>query len=70
MNSASTTSNAESRCSRCGAPFHCGIDDSDGCWCARLPALPAGALDDGHGCLCPDCMAAATVARPPDLRGY
>ncbi|MGE5336877.1 MAG: cysteine-rich CWC family protein [Gemmatimonadota bacterium] len=52
----------ESRCSRCGAPFHCGIDDRDGCWCARMPPLPLDALEAGHGCLCPACMDAVTTA--------
>ncbi|MCX8114464.1 MAG: cysteine-rich CWC family protein [Burkholderiaceae bacterium] len=47
-----------SRCARCGASFRCGIDDSAGCWCARLPAAPLDRLDAGAGCLCPDCLAA------------
>ena len=54
----------EARCSRCSAPFHCGISDPGGCWCARLPVLPLGALEDGRGCLCPDCLAAATLTQP------
>jgi hypothetical protein len=29
------------------------------CWCAALPALPAGAIDaDAAACLCPDCLRA------------
>jgi len=50
-----------SRCSRCGATFHCGIDDPGGCWCAQLPALPLGALESGRGCLCPSCLSAVTA---------
>jgi len=46
----------ESRCPRCGARFHCGIDDIDGCWCARLPALPREAFDASAGCLCEHCL--------------
>jgi hypothetical protein len=48
----------ESRCTRCGAPFHCGIDDSGGCWCAKLPPLPRAAYVDG-GCLCESCLCQA-----------
>jgi hypothetical protein len=45
-------------CSRCGAPFRCGMLAGDAtCWCASLPALPPDALRPGAGCLCPACLA-------------
>ncbi len=47
---------AQSNCARCGALFHCGIDDVDGCWCARLPALPREVLAVSAGCLCEHCL--------------
>jgi len=47
---------AESRCARCGAPFHCGIGDAGGCWCARLPVLPRLAYAADAGCLCEQCL--------------
>ncbi len=46
----------ESRCARCGAPFHCGIDDPGGCWCAKLPPLPREAYAADTGCLCEKCL--------------
>lgn len=51
-----------SRCSRCGAPFRCGVGDANGCWCAKAPALPRDALAAGRGCLCPTCLTAAAAA--------
>jgi len=42
-------------CSRCGAPFHCGIGDPGGCWCSQLPPLPRTAYGDGD-CLCERCL--------------
>jgi ribosomal protein S14 len=53
----------ESRCARCGAPFHCGIDDPGGCWCAKLPPLPREAYAAEVGCLCEKCLREA--ARTP-----
>ena len=50
----------ESRCARCGTPFHCGIDDAGGCWCAKLPPLPREAYDRAAGCLCESCLRQAT----------
>jgi ribosomal protein L34E len=47
---------AESRCARCGGPFHCGIADAGGCWCARLPSLPREAYAVDAGCLCEGCL--------------
>ncbi|HYF59456.1 MAG TPA: nicotinate-nucleotide--dimethylbenzimidazole phosphoribosyltransferase [Burkholderiaceae bacterium] len=46
------------RCAGCGAPFDCGIDRPEGCWCARLPALAAPPAP-GAGCLCETCLATA-----------
>ncbi|MCU0938852.1 MAG: cysteine-rich CWC family protein [Burkholderiaceae bacterium] len=51
------------RCARCGVPFQCGVDAPDGCWCARLPMLPAGAIDADRGCLCEACLQAVLAAR-------
>jgi hypothetical protein len=56
----------ERACARCGAPFHCGIDDPGGCWCARLPPLPPTAYVDG-GCLCERCLREAAAAQPQAL---
>jgi hypothetical protein len=47
-------------CSKCGAAFSCGAN-ADGCWCENYPAL---APVDGSDCLCPECLASATVAQP------
>jgi hypothetical protein len=44
------------RCPGCGAAFSCGRDDPAGCWCARLPALPADRYDTAAGCLCEACL--------------
>jgi len=52
----------KSRCARCGAPFHCGIDDADGCWCAKLPPLPREVYADAAGCLCERCLREAVIA--------
>jgi len=51
-----------SRCVRCGAAFHCGIDDPGGCWCARLPPLPLQAYASAAGCLCERCLREALAA--------
>jgi hypothetical protein len=56
----------ETRCTRCGAPFHCGLDDPGGCWCAGLPPLPPEAYVDGAGCLCERCLRDA-LATPPTV---
>jgi hypothetical protein len=51
-----------STCTRCGAPFSCGMADGAGesCWCMRLPpvvpvpgAQPSAAP---AGCWCPACL--------------
>jgi hypothetical protein len=52
-----------STCARCGARFQCGVDEPEGCWCARLPVLPAGALDADTGCLCEACLRAIVDAQ-------
>jgi hypothetical protein len=44
------------RCSACGAEFACGVADADGCWCTRLPVLPADGVTTGAGCLCERCL--------------
>jgi len=45
-------------CARCGTAFQCGVDAPGGCWCARLPVLPATAVQADAGCLCPTCLEA------------
>lgn len=54
-------------CAHCGARFQCGVDEPGGCWCARLPRLPAGRLDADRGCLCEACLT-ALLATPADPR--
>ncbi|HVP08166.1 MAG TPA: cysteine-rich CWC family protein [Burkholderiales bacterium] len=58
---------ANSRCSRCGAPFACGaISSADKCWCADVvPVRPA----PGQTCLCPACLKAESARPPADLKG-
>jgi hypothetical protein len=49
-----------SRCARCGAPFHCGMNGPGPCWCAAYPqVMPVPQA--GAGCYCPDCLAALTA---------
>jgi anti-sigma factor RsiW len=54
---------AIAQCPRCGRPFDCGARAMQAgaapCWCGSMPALPAGALERGVGCLCPECLAQA-----------
>jgi hypothetical protein len=54
-----------SRCARCGTAFVCGVDEPGGCWCARLPRLPATALEADDGCLCEACLQRALAAATP-----
>jgi hypothetical protein len=61
-------SNEPARCTRCGAPFHCGFDDPAGCWCARLPPLPANALAPAAGCLCRACLERTLADLPEAMR--
>jgi len=56
---------SDRNCARCGAPFHCGIDDPGGCWCARLPPLPRESYAAGAGCLCEKCLREELAAPPP-----
>jgi Cysteine-rich CWC len=50
---------ATARCPRCGAAFHCGIDDEAPCACTGI-TLDAATLADlrrrGGGCLCLRCL--------------
>ncbi|HEV7835496.1 MAG TPA: cysteine-rich CWC family protein [Caballeronia sp.] len=53
----SSTDPAPQRCALCGAFFRCAQQTGDAqCWCAALPALPAGRLNPDMTCLCPDCL--------------
>lgn len=45
-----------SRCTRCGAAFECGVNQSS-CWCQALPALDPARFDAAAGCYCPVCLA-------------
>ena len=47
---------ALARCDNCGAPFHCGAQDAQPCWCTAYPPV-APASPDAR-CLCPFCLAA------------
>jgi hypothetical protein len=62
----SAGSAGESRCTRCGAPFHCGLDDPGGCWCAKLPPLPREAYAGDATCLCEGCLRQAIGGRPAE----
>jgi len=63
--SAGAASAPSDRCSRCGAPFTCGMQAGlPECWCARLPPL-ARAPDAAAGCYCPACLASLLAAAPP-----
>jgi hypothetical protein len=50
-------------CAQCGVRFQCGADAPGGCWCARLPVLPAGSIEADRGCLCEACLRALLEAR-------
>ena len=53
---------SESRCPRCDTSFHCGVADSQPCWCvaAALDASTRKVLAARYvGCLCAACLAAA-----------
>ncbi len=49
----------ETRCARCGRPFHCGAD-SPSCWCDAVELTPAKrerlAALGLQGCLCRECL--------------
>jgi hypothetical protein len=61
-----------STCTRCGAPFSCGMADGAGnaCWCMRLPPVVAVPVPAGQaGCWCPACLErhiAQSAAAPAD----
>jgi len=55
-----------SRCPRCGGPFHCGANDPTPCACGTLKldaALLADLRQRYDRCLCLRCLAA--LAEPP-----
>ncbi|MDE2093836.1 MAG: cysteine-rich CWC family protein [Burkholderiales bacterium] len=50
---------ANSICPRCGAGFHCGVNDAQPCECSALTLEPAAlqALRERFcGCLCSSCL--------------
>ncbi len=48
-------------CARCGAEFHCGMNDADGpCWCAVYPHVMQVPQKDA-GCYCPACLVELTA---------
>ncbi len=52
----------ESRCARCGASFHCGMNDAGKpCWCAAFPRVMPVPRETA-GCYCPACLAELTAA--------
>jgi ribosomal protein L34E len=58
-----------SRCARCGVPFHCGVADAEPCACStlQLDAATLAALRASFtGCLCIACLSrlAAAAASP------
>lgn len=60
MNVRSAPRNAA--CPRCGARFHCGVDDAAPCACGTIalaPGMLAALARRYQGCLCPDCLRAA-----------
>jgi hypothetical protein len=70
-------------CLRCGAPFHCGMEDTVPCWCTTLPRIDPAALaaldlsERGElglpsgplpaACLCPSCLATIAAALKTNL---
>ena len=65
-------SQAESRCPRCGAAFHCGLHDAEPCACAGLvlpAALQADLATRFTGCLCLHCLAVESEAWRQRARG-
>ena len=54
-----TQSRSWTSCTRCGARFVCGANDSSKpCWCVSYPSVTP-ASEAGASCLCPACLAAA-----------
>jgi len=63
---AATDTADNSRCARCGAPFHCGVNDTEPCACStlQLDAATLAALRARFtGCLCVACLSG--LARTP-----
>lgn len=53
------TTQPESRCPRCGAGFHCGIEDAAPCRCTAIhidAALQQRLRERYTGCLCLRCL--------------
>lgn len=42
-------------CANCGQSFGCGVNSSDGCWCASLPQVVAEP-NPANDCFCPECL--------------
>jgi RNA polymerase sigma factor (sigma-70 family) len=56
-------------CAACGAPFHCGVEDTKPCWCTAvtLDTAARAALAERYvGCLCAACLAAARASTSLD----
>ncbi len=50
------------RCGQCGQNFHCGLNDTEPCWCASdFPQIISG--DAGASCLCTRCLASLIAER-------
>jgi hypothetical protein len=51
-----------SQCGKCGQGFHCGLNDTEPCWCASdFPQIISA--DVGASCLCPRCLAGLIAER-------
>lgn len=62
---------SNTRCPRCGGPFHCSAADPGPCACTTLrlaPALLAQLAAQYRGCLCLACLAEIAAA-PSDAAG-
>ena len=42
-------------CANCGQSFGCGVESTEGCWCASLPPVFAQP-DPARDCLCAQCL--------------
>jgi len=57
----------DDRCPRCGAAFHCGIDDGASCACTGVrldAALQQRLRERFSGCLCMNCLRALAGGAP------
>jgi hypothetical protein len=65
MNSPATTpTNGERACPRCGTVFTCGLAArQERCWCFDYPRILTVEDTGREGCLCPTCLQAAIDAR-------